>query len=328
MSRPHRHALPRRIGVIDIGTNSTKLTLGEVDGDRVVTHFFSRRASRLGEGLTHTGRISTAAMTRTSRDVAALGRLARSHGATVVVAVGTYAFRAAKNGDTVARTIARRAGVPVRVLAGREEATLSYLSALIRLRRPKTYTFLIDLGGGSTEFVVARRGRVVSARSLPLGALRLTERHVHSDPIPPSERRAIEREVDAAVARALRPFTRVRAGEIDFIASGGSATTALAMIAPRTRTRRAPTARISRSDLQVLADTCFARTLAQRKRLPGLPADRADIIPAGLAVVLSFLRQTGKRTLAVSGGGVREGVLIAIDAELVAIAHEREHGHS
>ena len=76
-------------------------------------------------------------------------------------------------------------------------------------------------------------------------------------------------------------------------------------------------------NLEALANRCFALTLAQRKRLPGLPADRADIIPAGLAVLSSFLRATGKRTLVVSDGGVREGVMIAIDAELAALAHER-----
>jgi exopolyphosphatase/guanosine-5'-triphosphate,3'-diphosphate pyrophosphatase len=314
----------RRIGVIDVGTNSTKLVVGVVRGDRVLVEHFARRASRLGQRLTHTGKIAAAAADRTARDVRALALIARSHGAEVVVAVGTYAFRKASNGDVVARRIARRAGVPLRVLAGREEAMLAYLSVLTRLRRPKPYTLLIDVGGGSTEFVVARRGRLLRARSLPLGALRLTERHLRSDPIAPAERRALERAVDAPVARVLAPFRRVPASQIDLIASGGSATTALAMLSPRAR--RSSSAQVSRRALETLADECFERTLAQRKRLPGLPADRADIIAAGLVVVLSFLRATGKRTLSVSDGGVREGVLIAIDAELRALAHER-HSH-
>jgi exopolyphosphatase/guanosine-5'-triphosphate,3'-diphosphate pyrophosphatase len=317
---------PRRIGVIDIGTNSTKLTLGVVRDHRVITSFFARRPSRLGERLTHTGRISSVATARTTRDVRALATLARAHGAEVVVAVGTYALRTARNGDAVAKSIARKSGVPVRILTGHEEATLSYLSALSRLHRPKRYTFLIDLGGGSVEFVAARRGRVVRARSLPLGALRLTERYLHSDPIAAAERRALERAIDGAVTRVTAPFRRVRAADIDFIASGGSATTARTMIAPRRRPSRAPVVRVSRRQIEVLAEACFARTLSQRKRLPGLPADRADIIPAGLAVVLSFMRRTGKRTLAVSDGGVREGVLIVIDADLEALAHER-HAH-
>lgn len=322
--RPSQRTHRRRIGVIDIGTNSTKLSVGVVHDHGVATTFFARRTSRLGEHLTHSGRISEAAAARTARDVRALSLLARSHGANVVIGVGTYAFRQAANGDVVARRIARRSGVPIRVLTGREEAMLAYLSVLTRLHRPKPYTFVIDVGGGSVEFVAAHRGRIVRARSLALGALRLTERHLHSDPIAQSERRALERQINAAVARALTPFRRVPPSQIDLVASGGSVTTALAMLAPRAR--RAPDARISRSDVAALADTCFARTLAQRKRLPGLPADRADIIPAGLAVVNAFLSQSGKRVLSVNDGGLREGVLIAIDAEFEAMAEE-QHPH-
>lgn len=325
MRRSHR-THRRRIGIIDIGTNSTKLSVGVVRDNGVATTFFARRASRLGERLTHTGRISEAAAARTARDVKALSLLARAHGASVIIGVGTYAFRQAANGDAVARRIARQSGVPVRVLTGREEAMLAHLSVLSRLDRPKPYTFVIDVGGGSVEFVAAHRGRIVSARSLPLGALRLTERHVHSDPIAPRERRALERQIDTAVARVLAPFRRIPPSQIDLVASGGSVTTALAMLAPRAR--RAPNARVSRGDLMALADLCFARTLAQRKRLPGLPADRADIIPAGLAVVNALLSQSGKRILTVNDGGLREGVLIAIDAEFEAIDHERAHHHS
>jgi exopolyphosphatase/guanosine-5'-triphosphate,3'-diphosphate pyrophosphatase len=318
----------RRIGVIDIGTNSTKLTVGTVRNQRVSVVAFARRPSRLGERLAHSGRISQAAAERTARDVRALGTLARSHGADVVVAVGTYAFRSAKNGRAVAREMARRTGVPIRVLTGREEATLAYLSALALVERPQRVTFLIDVGGGSTEFVVARRGRIASARSLPLGALRLTERRVHSDPITARERRALEREIDTAVTRAVHSFRRVRPSDADFVASGGSVTTALAMLAPRRRASRSTAARISRRDLATLADACYARTLAQRKRLPGLPADRADIIPAGLSVVLAFMRQTRKRTLIVSGGGIREGAILVLDAEMEWLAHERSaHRH-
>jgi exopolyphosphatase/guanosine-5'-triphosphate,3'-diphosphate pyrophosphatase len=323
MRRSRRSFSQRRIGVIDIGTNSTKLTVGSVLNDRVVTHFFARRASRLGERLAHTGRIGKAAAERTTRDVHVLATSARAHGAEVVVAVGTYSFRAARNGPAAAKRMARRAGVPIRVLTGKEEATLSYISALTRLHRPKPYTFLIDVGGGSIEFVAARHGRIVLARSLPLGALRLTDRFVHSDPISADERRAMERAIDTPIARVTTPFRRVSASQIDLVVSGGSATTALTMLAPRRRWSRADTVRVSKRQMETLADRCFALTLAQRKRLPGLPADRADIIPAGLLVLLSFLRATGKRTLLVSDGGVREGVIVMIDAELEALAHER-----
>jgi exopolyphosphatase/guanosine-5'-triphosphate,3'-diphosphate pyrophosphatase len=209
------------------------------------------------------------------------------------------------------------------VLTGHEEATLSYISALTRLHRPAPYTFLVDVGGGSVEFVAAHRGRVLSARSLPLGALRLTERFVRSDPISANERIAMERAIDTSVARITAKFRRLSASQVDLMVSGGSATTAISMLSSRRRATRVDIARVAKRDLQFLADACFSLTLAQRKRLPGLPADRADIIPAGLLILLSFLRATRKRSLLVSDGGVREGVIIMIDAELEALAHER-----
>ncbi len=312
----------RRIGVIDIGTNSTKLLVGEVRGHGIATIAFARRASRIGEKLSGSGRISTPAAVRTARDVAALAKIAREHGSGTIVAVGTYAFRTAKNGHAVAKHISRTTRVPVRVLSGAEEATLTYVAALLHLPNPKPYTFVLDLGGGSVEFIAARRGRVVESKSIPLGALRLSERHLHSDPITPRERRALEREVNAAVARLTSPLRRVAPGRADFVACGGTATTAVTMLGRRAYGAEAS---VRVSELQSLAERCFALSLTERKRLPGLPADRADIIPAGLTVVLSFARAVRKRSIVVSDGGVREGVLLAIDAELEEIEHEHEH---
>ncbi len=313
----------RRIGVIDIGTNSTKLLVGEVYDGSIRTIAFDRRASRIGEKLSGSGRISTTAAARTARDVAALGKVAREYGSGTLVAVGTYALRTAANGTAVAKRISRESGVPVRILTGEEEATLSYLSALLHIPNPKPNTFVLDVGGGSVEFIAARRGHVVEAKSLPLGALRLTERHLHSDPPAPKERRALEREVNAAVARLTARFRRVPAARADFVACGGTATTAVTMLGRRAYGSRA-TVRVA--ELQALTERCFLLTIAQRKRMPGLPADRADIIPAGLAVVLAFARAVGKRSIIVSDGGVREGVLLAIDAELHDIEHDT-HSH-
>ena len=322
---PRAHAAAprrRRIGVIDIGTNSTKLLVGEARDGGIRTIAFDRRASRIGEKLSVRGRISPVAAARTARDVAALAKIAREHGSGTIVAVGTYALRTAANGEAVAKRIARHAGVPVRILSGEEEAALSYVSALLHIPNPKSYTFVLDLGGGSVEFIAARRGHVVEAKSLPLGALRLTERHLHSDPPTPAERRALEREVNAAVARLTARFRRVPSARADFVVCGGTATTAVTMLGRRAYGTHA-TVRVS--ELQTLTEKCFELTIAQRKRLPGLPADRADIIPAGLSVVLAFARAVRKRSIVVSDGGVREGVLLAIDAELDELEHRHAH---
>jgi len=233
---------------------------------------------------------------------------AKRRGASKIVVVGTHAFRAARNGRAVARRISRGAGVDVRVLSMREEAELAFLTAAAKFDRPRAVTFLIDIGGGSVEFVVARRGRVVAAKSAPLGALILTERHVHSDPVDRSEYAAMRREIDRAVARMTAPWQHV-ARAAAFVATGGAATTALDMA--RHSHRAVPaSASLHLGDLRSLEVACLARTVRERRRLPGLPADRAEIMPAGLAVVISFMTHTRKRVVRVVGGGIREGLIL------------------
>lgn len=308
----HRHPAPPRrlIGVIDIGTNSLKLTVGCAIGPRVEVVHFARATTRLGEGLERTGRISPQAAARTGRAVQSMVRAAVAHGAREVIAVGTQALRGAKNGRRVARAIGERAGIPVRVLDGSEEATLAYLSACARIAHPKPVTFLIDIGGGSTEFVAARGGAVRFARSVPLGALRLTEKYLHADPIAEDEHAAMRREIDRVVSGLLARFARVAPASVDFVASGGSVTTAVAMIHGRAAARG--DARVTLAELRRIEARCLRASLSARRRLPGLPADRADIIPAGLAVAISFLAHARKRSLQASGGGLREGVILAL----------------
>jgi exopolyphosphatase / guanosine-5'-triphosphate,3'-diphosphate pyrophosphatase len=315
--------------VIDIGTNSTKLLVARSDGVHIEPVYFDRRTTRIGERLARDGFVSGVALSRTANAVRDLARAASRRGASHIVAVGTYAFRAARNGDHAARRIARVAGIDVRILGGREEAEMSFASARARLERPRAATVLIDVGGGSTEFVIARGARVLTARSLPLGALRLTERHIHSDPIDPDEFRRLEREVEIGVRRVTQPVARVARGA-DLIASGGSATTAFDMVHGTTPGRSGihATARLRLGDLRRLQSECLSKTLADRKRMPGLPPDRADIVPAGIAVVLAFMTAMRKRVLTVSGGGVREGVILRMARAEAPMAARTRRGRT
>ena len=298
------------VGVIDIGTNSVKLTVGRVSRGRVAIVHVARETTRLGEGMTRTGRISTEAGTRTARVVRRMAGEARARGAHEVLAIGTFALRRATNGRRVARAIARTAGVEVRVLSGVAEARCSLAAVRARLDRPRPWLIVVDIGGGSTELIVARGTTVHTVRSLPIGALRLTERHLHTDPIAPGEHAAMMREINDTVARVFARIPRIPPASSQLVAVGGSATTALRMIRGVAIGFYAG-GLVTRAELRGLETRCLELDLAGRRRLPGLPADRADIIPAGLAVLIAFARRTRKRSLIVSEGGVREGVILA-----------------
>jgi exopolyphosphatase/guanosine-5'-triphosphate,3'-diphosphate pyrophosphatase len=307
---PTRTARP--LAVLDIGTNSIKLLVATSDGTRVQTRHFARITTRLGEGLNRSGRISEAASARTLRAVRTLVLEARRHDAACILGVGTYALRAADNGAAVARAIERAGKIDVRVLTGRQEATLAFSAALARIPVQPPHAFLLDVGGGSAQFVAARGSKIVTARSLPLGALQLTERFLHHDPVDPAEvarmQRAIARTLGPVVGRVANRYPRAV-----FMTVGGSATTALAMAHPSRQKRRDGT--LTRGALRTLERACRERSVAQRKQLPGLAPDRADIILAGIAVVLGCMIAARKRVVHVTGGGVREGVILAMRRE-------------
>jgi exopolyphosphatase/guanosine-5'-triphosphate,3'-diphosphate pyrophosphatase len=309
----NRHETESPVAVLDIGTNSMKLLVATGDGPHVYARHFARVTTRLGTGLHKNGRISPAATARAVDAARKLVAEARRNGATHVVAVGTYAFRAAENGARVAAAIGRAAGIEMRILSGREEARMAFLSARSRLNRAPAAALLVDVGGGSAQWVAARGTTIVGTTSLPLGALQLTERYLHADPIEPAEYLRMKERIDRAVAPVAAKYASI-APRATLIAVGGSATTALAM-ARRDAGGQSWNGTVSLAELRRLEKACLEKTIAARKRMPGLPPDRAEIIPAGIAVVIAIMTAARKRVVHISGGGVREGVVLAMTRE-------------
>jgi len=292
-----------RYAVIDIGTNSVKLLVAAAD--RTTVHF-DRETTRLGEGLSGGGSIRMGSLDATIRAVRRFVDAAHAHGATEVFAFSTYAMRRAAGARAALTRLEKSTGIAVRILSGGEEARFGYLSARAHIPRPKPWTLVCDVGGGSTELVLARSGEVLASTSRPLGALHLTERFIDTDPIDTGQFQRLVHHVEKSVGDWMSKRPAVAPARLDLVASGGSVTTVAAMLSGGW-----PGAGVVRSgELAALERRCLALTTAERRHLPGLPPDRADIIPAGIAVVRAVIRAAGKRTLRVNDGGVREGALI------------------
>jgi exopolyphosphatase/guanosine-5'-triphosphate,3'-diphosphate pyrophosphatase len=303
-------SVSRTIAVIDVGTNSTKLLVARVPQNGGIEVLrFARETTRIGRSMGPRSRITRAGLDATVEALERFARLSRRHRPDGIFAFSTFALRNASNAQGAVRAIRRRTGLNVRVLGGREEARFAYLSARRLLARAKPLIMVVDVGGGSTECVVARAGGVVAARSLPLGALHLTEAYLRSDPVATDEYDAMVRRIGATIRPVFRRFSAFDPSSLDLVVSGGSATTVAAM-ASSLAPGHASGERVTRAQLRELERACRSRTIAERRRLPGLPPDRADIILAGIAVVLAFVEGARKRTLRVNAGGVREGVLI------------------
>lgn len=305
--RTVRGAPARAIGVIDIGTNSVKLTVGSVVNGRVMVLHTAREATRLGRGLARSGRIQAATANRTAVAVKRLAIMAQTVGASDVIAVGTYALRSARNGRAVARAISRAAEVPVRILSGAEEASMVLASVRARVRRPRKHLMVVDIGGGSAEFIVTRNQRALAARSVPLGAVGLTERYLFQDPVDPDEYSRMLAEIDRVVSGLFALIPNLRPATVDLVASGGSATTAASMAQG---SLGEDPGMVPLATLRLLEARCLAASIEERRGFPGLLPDRADIMPAGLAVLIAFARHARKRSMRMIEGGVRDGVIL------------------
>jgi exopolyphosphatase/guanosine-5'-triphosphate,3'-diphosphate pyrophosphatase len=307
------------IAVIDIGTNSVKMSVAAIDGGEngPVEKNFMTETTRLGEGLVDEGVINAAAILRTVNAIERFLHVVQQYDCPHVCAFATHAVRVATNGTEAAARIARETGIDVRVLSGDEEAQFAFRSARERVRNHKPHLYLIDVGGGSVEFVHGSDDKVVTVRTLPLGALRLTGRFLHSDPIAPGEFKKLRAYVDNSLSLLFEgigdlagPRASLPPSSVDLVASGGSVTTIKKMCDSSWIHTSITTPKIRIGEIRGLEKRCLALPLEKRKRLPGIDPERADIIPAGLAVVIAFMEAAGKRVLTVNPGGVRDGVLI------------------
>ena len=268
--------------------------------------------TRLGEGLEASGRLSDAAIQRVVDTVAGYRELLDRHGADTVVCVATSAMRDAENGQELADILRRRFQVDPRVISGDEEARLTFLGAT-HGRPPDDPTLVIDIGGGSTEYVVGRAGAEPSFHvSTRMGSVRHTERHLYSDPPTPAELTALADDVDSVIAGDIPADTRA---EVDRAIAVAGTATSLAAIDLRLDPydpRRVHGHRLTRHACEQLRDMLASIPLAERRQVTGLHPDRAPTIVAGATILVRSLHAFGLEEVEVSEADILHGA--ALDA--------------
>jgi len=299
-----------RLCTIDIGSNSTRSLVVAATGPEQYRVLDDERIqTRLGEAVASTGALSPAAMERTIDAMGKLLAIAHGHGVETVRAVTTSAVRDARNGMEFIERVRERHGVELEVVSGEREAYLAFVSARRGLAAEGLPYCVMDLGGGSLELVIAAGGAVEEIFSLELGAVRLTEAFIHSDPIREEELRGLRR----FVRRSLRAAMGKRPRAIPLVIGSGGTVSALATMAQeaaRKQNLRLSGYELYRSEVQHLRDFLARKSLEERRRTPGLGADRADIIVAGVTVVNQVMKHLGANLLRHNARGVREGLLL------------------
>ena len=309
-----------RLAAIDLGTNTVHFLVAEVDAPpawKLVHH--EQRVTRIGEGLSRDRRLGEGPMARTTDVVAGDVHHARALGATAVRIVATSAVRDADNGREFARGVERATGIPLEIVSGENEARLMLRGVLYGLGRPRGTLLVFDIGGGSTEYVLARDRAVALSVSLRLGVVPLAERFPFPHAVDASRYRALEAEVTARLERELPP--EIAAAPLDHLVGTAGTVTALAALdleLPAYDRERVQGHRLTRAAVERLRTRLAALTLAERGDLPCLEPARADLIVPGTAIVLATMTAIGADALIVSDAGLREGIVDDTVARLAA----------
>ena len=303
-----------RVAVIDIGSNSTRLLIADLDGDRVVDELERRSVvTRLGTGVDANGRLQDDAMERVYSTLDEFKEKIERCGPEKKIAILTSAVRDASNGSEFAQRVADRYGFEPHVLEGDQEAGLTFLGATSeRDPEDQTPTLVVDIGGGSTELVVGAGRQARFHVSTQAGVVRQTERHINNDPPSPDELEHLAEDVRAIISDAVKPEVR---GEVRHgIAVAGTATS-LAAIAQRLEPydpEKVHGYTVSRDEAERILGELAAIPLEQRRTTPGLHPDRAPTIVAGAIILREVMELFGLSAIEVSEHDILRGAALGL----------------
>jgi exopolyphosphatase/guanosine-5'-triphosphate,3'-diphosphate pyrophosphatase len=304
-----------RVAAVDCGTNTIKLLVADLDPATGTEHELVRemRMVRLGQDVDRTGRFAPEALERTFAAVDEYAGIVAAHDVEAIRFCATSAARDAANGEEFASGVEARLGVRPEVVTGDEEAQLSYDGATRGLSGgdlPAPF-LVVDIGGGSTELILGDgHGQVGVGRSLDIGSVRMTERHLRSDPPTRDEVAAAAGEIAAAVAASGVPLAEART----VVGVAGTITTVTAGVLGLTGYDRAAIdqARLAVEDVHALTERLLGMTVEERRTLPYMHPGRADVIGAGALILDEVLRKASVDSLLVSEADILDGIAWSI----------------
>ena len=325
---------PIRRAVIDVGTNSVKLLVAEVDGREILPISEQSQQTRLGHAFYETHRLQPDAISATAKAVAGFAAAARESQAASIRIIATSAAREAVNRAELTSAIEQASGLKVEVISGEQEAALGFQGVTTDPRLAEGPVLLMDVGGGSAQFVFGRDGHAQFSHSFPLGSVRLLETMPCSDPPKPAELAACRTWLKDFLNQEVRPKLSAETGDgrvdesvsksfltsaatgtrgaVQLVGVGGTASILGCMEAGLTKFDRArleatrlPAARVSWH-----LERLWSLSLEQRKQIVGLPKNRADIILMGVAIYQAVMETFDFPDLRISTRGLRFAALL------------------
>ncbi len=311
-----------RVAAIDCGTNSIRLLVADIDGGGLTDVVRRMEIVRLGQGVDRTGSLAPEAIERTRVALADYAAQTVSLGVdpSRIRMVATSATRDAANADDFTAMVVATLGVAPEVVSGDEEARLSFTGAVQGLpdsssgpRHSADGLLVVDIGGGSTEFVTgSTAGGVERAISTDIGCVRMTERHLHDDPPTAAQVAAAEADITAVVAHALSTVRPSAVPTVVGLAGSVTTVTALALSLDSYRPERIHHARISTAVVASVTDDLLRLTHDERLALPVMHPGRADVIAAGAMILRAILRESGAVEVIASEHDILDGIACSI----------------
>jgi exopolyphosphatase/guanosine-5'-triphosphate,3'-diphosphate pyrophosphatase len=301
---------PRRCAFLDIGTNTILCLIAELASGGFAVLDDLAEIARLGEGVDANRRIAEESERRSVQVLKRYLERCEILGVHEIIAVGTSALRDAENSREVRGRWRSQLGLDVRVISGGEEAAYSFLAVQKGLSLGNRELLVVDIGGGSTEFIRGNAGGVLAALSTDLGSVRLTERFLHSDPVSAEECAAMIALLDHELS-CIGDRWRDPMGALVLVGIAGTFTTLAAVEKRLTRYSHSQVhgSALELAEVRRQVRLYGARSLAERKKIPGLEPKRADVILAGACLVERLMIAFDSQRLIVSDQGVRYGLL-------------------
>ena len=306
---------PIRRAVIDVGTNSIKLLVADVAGRDVQPVHEESRQTRLGKGFYETHRLLMEPIAYSANAVADFAQTARKHGAQSIRVIATSAARDAVNPEDLISAIEAASKLKVEIISGAQEAGWAFQGVTTDPELAQAPLLLLDVGGGSTQFILGRADHKHFAHSFPLGAVRLLEKFPHSDPPTRGEFTAcrdwlknfLQSEVRPKLEPALHRETDSQPTGIQLVGTGGTTSILARMEAKLDRydRERMEATRLSLEQVKAHRKRLWSLPLAERKEIIGLPKLRADVILTGVVIYEVVMEEFGFKQLRVSTRGLR-----------------------
>jgi exopolyphosphatase / guanosine-5'-triphosphate,3'-diphosphate pyrophosphatase len=298
---------------IDIGSNSVRLKISRLQGGRLKEIHEDREVTRLGEGVFSSGLLSPESMSETVRVLRRFNRAIQEWGTDSVRVVATAALRDARNQRAFLEWVRSTTGWTVEIISGLEEARLIHLGIVSSSRVGADSALLVDLGGGSCELTLSRKGQIRDTASLPLGAVRLTNEFLKHDPPRKSELKRLRGFVVREIGRVQDRIKSARVGAVIATSGTAAALAAVATHLARFKSRRA--SGVTREMMRRIVKQITRLPLDQRRRIPGIGPRRAEIICAGAVVYAELLERCQLAGFRYSALGLRDGILAQMAAE-------------